>query len=123
MKKKFALLLGSSLFAATLAIPVQAEDYGKPGMGMMKGDGKMGMMKGNCMMDMQGMRGDCPMMGAHSMTGTVGKIDHAKGMLTLKHAAGDMMLHFPPDALKDIKDGDTITVRMGFTRGKPAMME
>ena len=119
MKKKFALLLGSSLFAATLAVPVQAEDYVQPGMGMMKGDGKMG-MKGGCMMDMRGMRGDCPMMGTHSMTGTVDKIDHAKGTLMLKNSASDMMLHFPPGAIKDIKDGDTITVNLGFTKGAPA---
>lgn len=117
---KLTLLLGGSLLAAAFALPVQAEDYGKPGAGMMKGEGRMGMMKGECMMDMEGMRGDCPMMGSHVMTGTVDKIDHAKGMLTLKHSAADMRLHFPPAAIKDIKNGDTITVRLGFTKGTPA---
>jgi hypothetical protein len=118
--KKFALLLSSSLFAAMLAVPAQAGDYGRSEGGMMKSEGRMGMMKGECMMDMHGMHGDCPMMGSHSMTGTVDKIDHAKGVLMLKHGAADMTLHFPPAAIKDLKNGDTITVNLGFTKGAPA---
>ncbi len=117
--KKFAMLLSSCLLAASFAVSAQADEYEKSGMGMMKGEGKMG-MKGECMMDMRGMRGDCPMMGTHSMTGTVDKIDHAKGMLMLKHSAADMMLHFPPDAIKDLKNGDTITVNLGFTKSGAA---
>jgi hypothetical protein len=118
--KKLVLLGSSLLAAAMLAVPAQADEYGR---GMMKSEGRMGMMKGECMMDMGGMHGDCPMMGAHSMTGTVAKIDHDKGMLTLKHGAGDMRLHFPPAAIKDLKNGDTITVNLGFARGSPAMMK
>jgi len=117
--KKSALLLGSCLFASAFVLPVYADDYGRPGMGM-KGEGRMGMMKGECMMDMDGMRGDCPMMGAHVMSGAVDKIDYAKGTLMLKHSAADMMLHFPPAAIKDLKNGDTITVKLGFTKGAPA---
>lgn len=116
--KKLTLLLSSSLFAAAFAMPACAEDYGKPG--MMKGEGRMGMMKGDCMMDADGMRGDCPMMGMHAMTGTVDKVDHAKGTLTLKNSAADMALHFPPASIKDLKNGDTITVKLGFSRGAPA---
>lgn len=114
--KRIAMLLNGSLLAAVLAVPAHAGDYGRSETGMMKGEGRMGMMKGECMMDMKGMRGDCPMMGTHSMTGTVDKIDHDKGMLTLKHSVGDMRLHFPPAAMKDLKNGDTITVNLGFTR-------
>lgn len=129
--KKIALLLGGGLLAAAFALPVLAGDYGRSGMGMqdegragmMKGEGRMGMMKGECMMDMAGMRGDCPMMGAHVMTGTVDKIDHAKGTLMLKNSASDMMLHFPPSAMKDLKNGDTITVRLGFNKGMPQKKE
>jgi hypothetical protein len=50
------------------------------------------------------------------MTGKVDKIDHAKGTLTLKHGAADMLLHFPPAAVKDLKNGDTITVHLGFSK-------
>ena len=116
--KKLTLLLSSSLLAAAFAVPVHADEYGRSG--MMKGEGKMGMMKGECMMDMDGMRGDCRMMGTHSMMGTIDKIDHAKGTLMLKNSAADMMLHFPPGAIKDLKNGDTITVNLGFTKGMPA---
>jgi hypothetical protein len=119
--KKIALLLSGSLLAAAFAVPVQADEYGRTG--MMKGEGRMGMMKGECMMDMDGMRGDCRMMGAHAMTGTVDKIDHAKGTLMLKNSAADMMLHFPPGAIKDLKNGDTITVKLGFAKGMPQKKE
>lgn len=111
--KKLALL-GSGLLAATLAISALAGDY-ESGRGMMKGSGMMG-MKGDCMMDASGMRGECPMAGSHSMTGKVDRIDHAKGTLTLKHGAADMLLHFPPASIKDLKNGDTITVHLGFSK-------
>ncbi|HZW24328.1 MAG TPA: hypothetical protein VFF26_02490 [Gallionella sp.] len=117
--KKLTLLLSSTLLAAAFAMPACAGDYGS-GMGMMKGEGRMGMMKGDCMMDMDGMRGDCPMMGAHAMTGTVDRIDHAKGTLMLKNSVADMMLHFPPASIKDLKNGDTITIKLGFAKGMPA---
>jgi hypothetical protein len=112
--KKLALLGGSLLGAAALAISALAGDY-ESGRGMMKGGGMMG-TKGDCMMDARGMHGECPMAGSHSMTGKVDKIDHAKGTLTLKHGAADMLLHFPPAAVKDLKNGDTITVHLGFSK-------
>jgi hypothetical protein len=111
--KKLTLLLSGSLLAAVFAVPVHAGDYGSE-RGMMKGEGMMG-MQGDCMKDTGGMRGDC-MMGRHNMTGKVDKIDHAKGTLVLKHGAADMLLHFPPAAIKDLKNGDTITVHLGFSK-------
>ena len=112
--KKTILLSSSGLLAAALAISALAGDY-ESGRGMMKGGGMMG-MKGDCMMDAHGMRGDCPMAGSHSMTGKVDKIDYAKGTLMLKHGAADMLLHFPPASVKDLKNGDTITVHLGFSK-------
>jgi hypothetical protein len=109
--KRYASLLSGGLLAAALAIPALAGDY-EYGRGMMSGGG----MKGDCMMDARGMHGECPMAGSHSMTGKVDKIDHAKGTLTLKHGAADMLLHFPPAAVKDLKNGDTITVHLGFSK-------
>lgn len=96
--KKFALLLVSSLFAANFVVSAQAAEYGKSEMGMAK------------------MKGSSKMMGMHKMTGTVEKLDHAKGTLTLKTGVADMALHFPPSAVKDLKDGDTITVELGFIK-------
>ncbi|MEN6587586.1 MAG: hypothetical protein ABFE02_16215 [Sulfuricella sp.] len=101
--KKFSTILVCSLFAANLAVTAQAADYGSPGMAMEK------------------MKGDGMMMGKHKMTGTVDKIDHAKGTLVLKTGMADMSLHFPPPSVKDLKNGDTITVELGFTKGEPPM--
>jgi hypothetical protein len=112
--KKSILLSSSSLLAATFAISALAGDY-ESGRGMMKGEGMRG-MKGDCMMDARGMHGECPMAGSHSMTGKVDKVDHANGTLTLKHGAADMLLHFPPASIKDLKNGDTITVHLGFSK-------
>lgn len=107
--KKFPLILACGLFAASLAGSAQAAEYGKPEMGMDK-------MKGESMM-----KGDGMMMGKHKMTGTVDKIDHAKGTLMLKTGPAEMALHFPPPSIKDLKNGDTITVEMGFMKGEMPM--
>lgn len=103
--KNLMFLLASGLLAANFSGPAQAECYGEPAMVMGK------------------MKGDCMMMGGHRMTGVVDKIDHVKGVLTLKSGAPDMTLHFPPASIKDLKNGDTITVDLRFTKGKPAITE
>jgi hypothetical protein len=55
--------------------------------------------------------------GEHDMTGTVKRLNHKTGQFELVVAgAPHMHLHFPPDQLKDIKEGDTLTVHMAFTR-------
>lgn len=100
---KFQLILASCFLVAILSISVQAADYGKPEMAMDK------------------MKGEAMMMGKHKMTGTVDKVDHAKGTLMLKTGPAEMALHFPPPSLKDIKNGDTITVEMSFRKGESAM--
>lgn len=60
------------------------------------------------------------MQGAHSMTGTVTMIDHSTGMLTLKTMEGDLKLHFPPATVQKLKEGDTITVHLSYTRSSAA---
>ena len=100
--KNFLPLLVSSLFIANIAVSANAAEYGKSEMGM---DHKS--------MDK---KGASKMMGVHKMTGTVDKIDHAKGTVMLKSDMADMSLHFPPSAIKDLKDGDSITVELGFTK-------
>lgn len=54
------------------------------------------------------------MRGQHRMVGEVTKIDHEKGMLTLKTDEGDMDLHFPPSALSNIKEGERVEVHMAI---------
>lgn len=56
-------------------------------------------------------------MGEHDMTGTVSKLDHKKGTFALQTKGGPTLnLHFPADQIKDVKNGDTITVHLGFTK-------
>ncbi len=55
-------------------------------------------------------------MGRHAMSGTVDKVDHATGMVSLKTGAGDLMLHFPPPTIKELNDGDAITVHLAYSK-------
>ncbi len=123
MKKTTLLLIG--LFVAGLTVPVYAANYSQPGMGMdkMRGEPRVGMTKGECLMDREGMGGDCMLMGRHKMTGTVGMINHARGTLILRSGVADMTLHFPPDSIKTLKNGDTITVYLGFRMAEPVVTE
>lgn len=54
--------------------------------------------------------------GEHDMSGTVSKLDKKKGTFVLKTGAGPLQLHFPPAVMKDVSNGDKITVHLGLTR-------
>jgi hypothetical protein len=58
--------------------------------------------------------------GEHSMSGTVTAIDPQTGKLSLNTGVGELDLHFPPQALKDVKEGDQLTVYLGFSKGGAA---
>lgn len=103
MKKSLPMLAG--LLFAALTISTQAADTAAPGTGM-----GMGKMAGHHS-TMSG-----KMMGRHAMSGTVDKLDHATGMLTLKTGEGDLMLHFPPASVKGLNDGDSITVHLAYIK-------
>lgn len=62
------------------------------------------------------------MEGVHWMTGTVESVDQKAGWMKVKIEEGTLNLHFPPDSLKDVKTGDTVTVHLGFHKGAPAKM-
>jgi len=51
--------------------------------------------------------------GLRLMRGEVTKVSEAKGTLVLKTAEGDLELQLPPSAVKGIKKGDHLTVRIG----------
>jgi hypothetical protein len=55
--------------------------------------------------------------GEHSMSGTVTDIDPQTGKLSLNTGVGELELHFPPQSLKDVKEGDQLTVYLGFSKG------
>lgn len=104
--KHIPLLLAGILLTGIATTPVMA-DYGGAG------PGKEGDMKPYAKMEKH--------MGKHEMTGTVEKIDQAKGMVELKTDAGTLNLHFPPPSIKDLKVGDTISVFLSYTKGKEIM--
>jgi hypothetical protein len=55
--------------------------------------------------------------GEHAMSGTVTDIDPQTGKLSLSTEVGDLELHFPPSALKGVKEGDSLTVYLSFSKG------
>jgi hypothetical protein len=60
------------------------------------------------------------MMGKHSMDGQVTKVDAKKGWVDVKTSEGSMKLHFPPDALANVKKGDSVTVDLAIKDNGPA---
>jgi hypothetical protein len=60
------------------------------------------------------------MTGHHSMEGQVTKVDAKKGWVDVKTSEGSMKLHFPPEALANIKKGDSVTVELGIKDNGPA---
>ena len=65
-------------------------------------------------------------MGEHDMSGKVQKLNHKAGTFELKTGEGVLRLHFPPDSLKEVRNGDSLTVHLGFTRtgsGTPMTMK
>ena len=84
------LLFGGSAIMAMAAEPMEGHEQGSMSMGHM---------------------------GEHDMTGTVAKLNHKKGTLELKSKPANLRLHFPPESLKDIKNGDKITVHLSFSKG------
>lgn len=55
-------------------------------------------------------------MGQHSMGVTIDSIDHKTGFMKVKSGMGEMILHYPPPAIKDLKKGDKISVNLSFTK-------
>lgn len=50
----------------------------------------------------------------HTMDGEVTKVDAKRGWVDVKTSDGSMKLHFPPDALANVKKGDTVSVDLGL---------
>src|SRR5262245_62060967 len=54
--------------------------------------------------------------GANQMAGTVERVDHKKGWVDVKTDQTQLTLRFPAKAVRDVKEGDPVTVGMSFTR-------
>jgi hypothetical protein len=55
--------------------------------------------------------------GEHTVRGTITALDQRTGLLSLRTSAGDLTLHFPPPSMRDLKEGDAITVHLAFKKG------
>lgn len=64
--------------------------------------------------------GSADFQGEHSMSGTISRIDHSNGKVTVKTGEGNLDVHFPPQSIANLKKGDTITVHLGFSEGAGA---
>lgn len=55
-------------------------------------------------------------MGQHSMQATVTSVNQAKGQVNVRTSEGSLALKFPPEQLRDLKRGDTVTVHLGISK-------
>ena len=56
--------------------------------------------------------------GEHTMTGTVTTVGKTLGNLSLNTGEGPLILAFPPQAIADLSQGDTITIYLGFAEAQ-----
>ena len=75
-----------------------------------QGQGAMGGM------NMPGMSGMGNMMGMHMMPATVTAIDTKTGLVDVTAGSMALKLHFPPASLAALKEGDKITLHLGFSK-------
>jgi uncharacterized protein (DUF2237 family) len=52
----------------------------------------------------------------HTMPATVTSVDHKTGLIEVNSEGMALKLHYPPASLADVKDGDKITLHLGFTK-------
>lgn len=102
----------AALFVTGLILSGTAYSGEKEGMKHEGMEGKEGMKY-------EGKEKHKKMHGMHKMSGTITKIDKEKGTLTLDSKPAPLELHFPPDSIKGLEEGDEITVKLGFE--KPEM--
>lgn len=56
------------------------------------------------------------MKGHHTITGTISQIDHVKGTMSLKTEKETLVLAFPPEEIKDYKEGDKMAVHLAIAK-------
>lgn len=107
MKHTFFTLI-AAMFITGLTLSGTAYSGEKEGM---KHEGKESM-------EYEGKEKHKRMHGMHKMSGTITQIDKEKGTLTLDSKPVALELHFPPDSIKDLNEGDEISVKLGFEKSK-----
>jgi hypothetical protein len=56
------------------------------------------------------------MKGGHTLSGTISQINHSTGTLSLKTEKETLVLYFPPEEIKDYKEGDTMAVHLAIAK-------
>ncbi|HTK91556.1 MAG TPA: hypothetical protein VL948_15030 [Verrucomicrobiae bacterium] len=64
--------------------------------------------------------GSDEMKGRHAMQGQITSLDEKKGWVHVKTDEGTMILRVPPESLRNVKKGDTVTVRLALKDTGPA---
>lgn len=135
-RKVWISMLGSAALACALGgsawaqeMPAHASSAGMHAMGSMHSgmqgssatgmqpmramhSGAQGMHTQNMQKDKMGMR----VMGMHMMPVTVTAVDATTGIVDVTANGMALKVHFPPKAMADLKAGDKITLRMGFSK-------
>jgi hypothetical protein len=104
-RKPLVSMLGSLGLALAISGVAMAQDSTPTG-----NMNKMGAMHS----DMKDMHGN--MMGMHKMPATVTAADAKTGVVDVTTAGMALKVHFPPDAMANLKAGDKITLHMGFSK-------
>lgn len=102
MMNKLSLVLAGAVLAGGISVTALAQTPAP----MPPGPGKTTMETG----------AHPGMMGEHTMTGTIKTIDHKTGQVELESKPVNLSVHFPPADLKDLKEGDKITVHLSFSK-------
>ncbi len=54
------------------------------------------------------------MMGQHNMPAEVTAVDHSTGIVKLDSLGMQLVVHFPPPTIKELKAGDHISLHLGY---------
>jgi len=103
--KKFLSLWMAVIFLTGLVMTAEARESER---GTTAGASQQGTGAGAAGMNFKGL---------HNMTGTVTQIDKDKDIVHVKTDEGTLTVHLP-GASKDLKEGDAITVRLGYMKGE-----
>ena len=122
--KKFSSLLTATLFASGITTAAFAADQTgsmAPGSSSQSTTGKSSSqsMTGSSSSESRtgGSMAAGDFQGQHTMSGTIEDIDTSSGLLSLKTSDGKTLsLHFPPDAIKDYKEGDQVSVQLAISK-------
>ncbi|KGI76985.1 hypothetical protein [Oleiagrimonas soli] len=99
MRKHLSLIALTLFTAMSLALAAQASAPAASGPGMQAGKN---------MMD------KTPMMGEHTMPGTVTSVDHKTGIVKVTSLGMPLVVHFPPPSIAQLKAGDRIDLHLGY---------